>query len=102
MENDHLKIYFPKHKSDQIGLNKDKDRHVYSNPNDPSLSPLLALASYPLVYPSILLMGTRTITGIPPTSYDFGISPAYFKRTTENSKDIDDFASLVFLSNILY
>ena len=38
----------------------------------------------------------RTLTGIPPTSCGFGISPLYFKRTTENSKDIDDFASLVF------
>ena len=31
-ENDHMKIFFPKHKSDQIGLNKDEPRHVYSNP----------------------------------------------------------------------
>ena len=37
-----------------------------------------------------------TWIGILPTSCDVGISPVYFKRTTENSKDIDEFASLVF------
>ena len=38
----------------------------------------------------------RTLTGIPPTSCNFRISPVYFKQTTENLKDIDEFASLVF------
>ena len=38
----------------------------------------------------------RTLTGIPPTSRNFGISPVCFKQTTENSKDIDEFASIVF------
>ena len=38
----------------------------------------------------------RTLTEIPPTSCDFGISPVYFKQTTENSANIDDFSSLVF------
>ena len=38
-ENDHLKIYFPKHKFDQIRLNKDEARNVYSNPNDPAVCP---------------------------------------------------------------
>ena len=33
-ESDHLKIYFRKHKSDQIGLKKDKARHVSSNLNN--------------------------------------------------------------------
>ena len=37
-----------------------------------------------------------TLTGIPPTSCDHGISPVYLKQTAENSKDIDKFASLVF------
>ena len=41
-ENDHLKIYFPKHKSDQIGLNKEEVRHIYSNPKDPAVCPLQA------------------------------------------------------------
>ena len=35
----------------------------------------------------------RILTGIPPTSCDFGISAVYFKQATDNSKDIDDFAS---------
>ena len=45
-ENDRLKIYFPKHKSDQIGLDKEEARHIYSNPEDPVVCPLQALASY--------------------------------------------------------
>ena len=184
-ENNHQKNYFPKHKSDQIGLIKDEAKHDYSNPNDQSICPLRALASYLLVFPSIFVdenklfpgkdqkkhfntcfhrvtnpihaymkehgdpkeLGShsirkgaatyccagvhptppivsvnlravwtvgrvkeryikyenagdefvgRTLTGIPPTSCDFGISPVYLKQTTENSKDIDDFSSLVF------
>ena len=39
-ENDQLKICFPKHKSDQIGLNKEETQHIYSNPNDPAVFPL--------------------------------------------------------------
>ena len=38
----------------------------------------------------------RTLTGIPPTSCDFGISRVYFTQTTENLNDIDNFACLVF------
>ena len=39
-ENDHVKVYFSKHKSDQIGLNKDEARHIYSNPKDPVVCPI--------------------------------------------------------------
>ena len=56
-ENDHLKIYIPEHKSDQIGLNKNEARHIYSNPKIPSVYPLRALASYLLVFPSIFVDG---------------------------------------------
>ena len=52
-ENDYIKIYFPKHKFDQIGLNKDDTRQVFSNHNDPSVCPLRALTSYLFVFPSI-------------------------------------------------
>ena len=62
-EIDHLKIYFPKHKSDQIGLNKDEARHVYSNLNDPSVCPLRALVSYLLVYPSIFVDDKKSFHG---------------------------------------
>ena len=58
-ENDHLKIYFLKHKSDQIGWNKDEARHIYSNPNDPSVCPLRALAFYLLVFPFIFVDGNK-------------------------------------------
>ena len=51
-EYDGLKIYFPKYKSDQIGLNKDEARHAYSNSNDPFVCPLHKLASYLLVFSS--------------------------------------------------
>ena len=33
----------------------------------------------------------RILTGIPPTSYEFGISPVCFKQTTENLNDVDNF-----------
>ena len=62
-EIDHLKIYFPKYESDQIGLNKNEARSVYSNPDDPSVFPLQALASYLLVFPSILVDGNKLFPG---------------------------------------
>ena len=54
-ENDHLKIYFPKHKLDQIGLNKEEARHIYSNAKDPAVCPLWGLASYLLVHPQLCI-----------------------------------------------
>ena len=192
-ENGHLKICFPKHKPDQIGLYKDEARHVYSIPNDRAVCPPRVLASYLLGFPSIIFvdgkkwfpendqkrrfitclhrvthsneylyqtlnlgpkeLGSHSIckdattyccagvypgppivsvclragwtvgrgkewylkyenagdevvgctqTGIPPTSYDFGISPVNIKQTKENSKDINDLASPIFPWNILY
>ena len=62
-ENYHLKIYFRKKKSDQIGLNKDEARHVYSNPNDPAVCPLHALVSYLLVFPSNFGDGNKFFPG---------------------------------------
>ena len=62
-ENGHLKIYFPKHKSDQIGLNQKEAGHVYSNPNDPSVCWLHALASYLLVFSSIFNDGNKLFPG---------------------------------------
>ena len=53
-ENDNLKIYFPNHKSDQIGLNKDE-----ANTNDASVCLLYVLPSYLFVFPSILLIETN-------------------------------------------
>ena len=61
--NDHLKIYFPKHKSDQIGLNKEEARHIYSNPQDPAVCPIRALASYLLVFPDIFVEANKLFPG---------------------------------------
>ena len=63
-ENDHLKVYFPKHKSDQIGLNKEEARHIYSNPKDPTVCLLQALASYFLVFPEIFINENKLFPGI--------------------------------------
>ena len=62
-ENNYLKIYFPKHKSDQIGLNKDEARHVYSNPNNPSVCPLRTLTFYLIAFPSVFVDGNKLFPG---------------------------------------
>ena len=61
--NDHLKIYFPKHKSDQIGLNKEEARHIYSNPKDPAVCPIRTLASYLLIFPEIVVEANKLFPG---------------------------------------
>ena len=53
-EEDHIKIFFPKHKSDQGGLTSNEPRHVYSNPIEPSICPVRALAAYFIAYPGVL------------------------------------------------
>ena len=62
-ENDHLKVYFARHKSDQIGLNKDEARHVYSNPCCPVVCPIRALASYCLAFPLVVVDGGKLFPG---------------------------------------
>ena len=52
---------FPKHKSDQIGLNKEKARFILSNPKDPAVCPLQALASYLLVNPQIFINAKKLV-----------------------------------------
>ena len=54
-DNDTLKVFFPRHKSDQVGLNKDEARHVYSNPLTPAVCPLRALACYCMIFPKVLI-----------------------------------------------
>ena len=53
-EEDHMKVYFPKHKSDQHGLTSSEPRHVYSNPLDPNICPIRALGAYLIAFPDIL------------------------------------------------
>ena len=54
-ENDHMKVFFPKHKSDQIGLNKDEARHIHSNPLSPKVCPIRAMASYLIAFPDVFV-----------------------------------------------
>ena len=53
-EDDHLKVFFPRHKSDQAGLTSRDPRHIYANPYDPVVCPIQALSSYLICYPGIL------------------------------------------------
>ena len=62
-EADHLKIYFPRHKSDPKGEEREIPRHVYSNPLIPAVCPLRALSSYLMVFPDILNEGVRVFPG---------------------------------------
>ena len=62
-ENDMLKVYFPRMKKDQIGLNKHKARHVYRNPLMSAICPLRALTSYLFWFPKILMDYQRLFPG---------------------------------------
>ena len=62
-ENDHMKVYFPKHKSDQIGLNKDEARHIYSNPLLPEVCPIRAMASYLIAFPDVFIEEVKLFPG---------------------------------------
>ena len=62
-EDDHLKIFFAKHKSDQVGMNKDEPRHVYSNPCMPVICPIRALAAYCLAFPQVIIDGDMLFPG---------------------------------------
>ena len=62
-DGDHLKVYFPSHKSDKLGENKDEPRHVYSNPVIPAVCPIRALASYLLLFPDIVSENTKLFPG---------------------------------------
>ena len=62
-EDDHLKIFFARHKSDQVGMNKDEPRHVYSNPCMPVICPICALAAYCLAFPQVIIDGGKLFPG---------------------------------------
>ena len=53
-EDDHLKVFFPRHKLDQAGLTSRDPRHIYANPYDPVVCPIQALSSYLMCYPGVL------------------------------------------------
>ena len=48
---DTLRIYFAHQKNDQEGTKKRDPRHVYANPLDPAVCPILSLALYLATYP---------------------------------------------------
>ena len=61
---DHMKIFFAKHKSDQKGENNDEPRHVYTNPLDPVICPMRALASYLFLFPQIITESQKLFPGV--------------------------------------
>ena len=52
-ENNSLVFRFIKSKGDQTGKNKDQAWHVYANPNNPAVCPVLAMACYIFANPGI-------------------------------------------------
>ena len=52
-ENDSLVFRFVKSKGDQTGRNRDQAWHVYANPNNPAVCPVLAMACYVFANPGI-------------------------------------------------
>ena len=78
-DDDHLKIYFPKHKSDPIGLTKEEARHIYSNPLIPKVCPIRALAIYALTFPQVFLDGNKVFPG----EYSHKRFEQHFKRIME-------------------
>ena len=60
---DHVKIFFPKHKSDQFGEQKDEPRHMYCNPVMPSVCAIRALGQYLICFPDVVSEGKRLFPG---------------------------------------
>ena len=51
---DSLLFFFGKSKRNQTGEDADRPFHVYSNPENPEICPVLALANYLVAYPDVL------------------------------------------------
>ena len=54
-EEDCLVFCFVKSKGDQMGWNRDQEWHVYANPHNPAICPVLALAYYSFLNPRSFL-----------------------------------------------
>ncbi len=50
-ENDSLVIYFAQSKTDQIGDHDQEPRHIFANPFQPEICPVLSLGVYLLCFP---------------------------------------------------
>lgn len=59
-DNDSLIFRFVKSKGDQTGRNRDQEWHVYANPNNPAVCPVLAMACYIFANPGIFGMDAST------------------------------------------
>ena len=59
-----MKIYFAKLKSDQKGENNEEPCHVYTNPLDPVICPMRALASYLFLFPRIITESQKLFPGV--------------------------------------
>ena len=60
---DCLVFFFGKSKRDQTGENSDSPWHVYSNPCEPSICPVLALVRYVFSFPDIAASNTALFPG---------------------------------------
>lgn len=63
--NDSLAIFFAHMKNDQIGERERDPRHIYANPIDPIVCPILALGIYFIVFP---LAGSKDTSLFPGTN----------------------------------
>ena len=83
-ENDILVFYFSKTKGGQSGDKSGDPWHVYSNPKNPELRPVLALAKYLLSNPDLLNENCPLFPG--KNQYDRFIK--IFYRVVHDNKDI--------------
>ena len=62
-ENDSLVLYFSKMKGDQSGDKSGDLWHVYLNPNNPEIFPVLALEKYLLSHPDLMNLNCPIFPG---------------------------------------
>ena len=86
--NDSLLFYFGKSKSDQEGDRSGHPWHVYSNPNEPELCPVLALSKYLLSNPSLLLKNNEGGGGkLFPGNYQYDRFMKIFHKVIYDNKE---------------
>lgn len=92
---DCLVFFFGKTKGDQIGEKADEPWHVYSNPKDPVICPVLALAKYLFAHPDIM----RRNGPLFPGADQYGRFIKMFHRVIAQHED--EFLSLGVKKNML-
>ena len=93
--NDCLVFFFGKSKCDQTGENSDNPWHVYSNPYEPTICPVLAMATYVCSYPDIVT-GKSTLF---PGNDQYSRFLKIFHKVVDNN--IDEFQALGITKNSL-